>query len=241
MGMRIHIRTRMMDEDAALSGLLQLSSAALPIGAFSHSLGIEAAVDARLVVDAGTAERWIGDQLMLLWARGDAVLWLRLYAAWASNDWPAITEANDQSLAMRESQEMLLECTQTGHSLRAWLLGIAPQTLLRSCQAEHLRGLQPLSFGCAHALAAQSFALSARQGLHALGWSLLENLCAAALKLIPLGQTQGQAMLRSLALKLPLAMRIAQSGEVDEPNNFSPMLAILSARHESQYSRLFRS
>jgi len=77
--------------------------------------------------------------------------------------------------------------------------------------------------------------------LHAAGWSMLENLSAAALKLVPLGQTQAQGMLRRLSLRLPSGIDTALATDVESASNFAPMLAILSARHESQYSRLFRS
>lgn len=225
----------------SLAGMLQLSSATLPIGAFSHSLGLEAAVEAGLVRDLATAERWIGDQLERVWARGEAPLWLSLYAAWAEPDVGALEGANDRLLAMRESAEMLLECTQTGHSLRQWLLALPSIPMLQPAQRDALRQLQPVGYACVHALAARALGLSAASGLHACGWSLLENLSSAAVKLVPLGQTQGQALLRRLSLRLPQALARAQATPVDQISNFAPMLAILSAQHESQYSRLFRS
>ena len=225
----------------ALAGLLQLSSATLPIGAFSHSLGLEAAVEAAIVVDAASAERWIGDQLEWLWARAEAPLWLALYAAWGEPGASALERGNDRLLAMRESQELLLECTQTGHSLRQWLLTLPAVPQLRAEQRAVLGQLQPVAYACVHALAARALGLSAVSGLHACAWSLLENLCSAAVKLVPLGQTQGQALLRRLALRLPQALTRAQSTRPEQISNFAPMLAILSAQHESQYSRLFRS
>lgn len=225
----------------ALAGLLQLSSATLPIGAFSHSLGLEAAVDAGIVRDLPGAEGWIGDQLEWLWARAEAPLWLALYAAWGDPDVSALQRGNEQLLAMRESQELLLECTQTGHSLRQWLLTLPATPQLRPEQRELLAQLQPVAYACVHALAARSLGLSAASGLHACAWSLLENLGSAAVKLVPLGQTQGQALLRRLALRLPQILARAHSISPEQVSNFAPMLAILSAQHESQYSRLFRS
>jgi urease accessory protein len=77
--------------------------------------------------------------------------------------------------------------------------------------------------------------------LHAFGWSLIENLSIAAVKLVPLGQDDGQRLLRELALQLPhVVERVLESGS-RLPMNFAPMLAILSSAHETQYSRLFRS
>jgi urease accessory protein len=228
-------------EPRELAGLMQLGSAALPIGAFSHSLGLESAVDAGIVKDADSAARWIGDYLDLIWARGEAPLWLRLYAAWELADADELARLNDRVLAVRESSELLLECAQTGHSLRLWLLALPDLPALRDDQRTALAALQPIGFACAHALAARALGLSASTGLHACAWGLLENLTTAAVKLVPLGQTQGQAILRRMALKLPAAIATAMALAEDAVSHFAPMLAIRSARHESQYSRLFRS
>lgn len=226
---------------ACLPALLQLGSAALPIGAFSHSLGLEAAVDASVVRDAATAEHWIGDYLELCWAAGEAPLWLRLYAAWGHTDAIELAPLNDRLLAVRESSELLLECTQTGHSLRQWLLALPDLPALRQDQRAALESLQPVAYATAHALAARALGLSPLWGLHAAAWGLLENLTTAAVKLVPLGQTQGQALLRRLALRLPQAIAQSMTTADDAITHFAPMLAIRSAQHESQYSRLFRS
>lgn len=226
---------------ANLPGLLQLASAALPIGAFSHSLGLEAAVDAGVVHDAASAERWIGDHLELVWARGEAPHWLGLHAAWELPLHNALMHSNDRVLATRESAELLQESTQTGHSLRLWLLALPELTTLGADQRRVLQQLQPVAYLSVHALAARALGLSVATGLHALGWSLLENLGTAAVKLVPLGQTQGQALLRRLSLRLPAAIDRALDTPPDDACNFAPMLAIRSAQHESQYSRLFRS
>lgn len=240
--MRIHTTLAItMIDPGTLAGLLQLSSAALPIGAFSHSLGLEAAINAGCISDAASAERWIGDHLELCWARGEASRWLALYRSWEDAVPLEVERGNDSLLATRESQELLLECTQTGHSLRLWLLALPSLSALDSTRRETLAALQPVGFATVHALAARALGLSAETGLHALGWSLLENLGAAALKLVPLGQTQGQVMLRRLSLRLPAAIETARSIDPDHASTFAPMLAILSAQHESQYSRLFRS
>jgi len=222
---------------ANLCGLLQLSSAGLPIGAFSHSLGVEAAVDAGVVSDAASAERWIGDHLQLVWAAGEAPVWTALHQAWEQAEPNVLMHWNDRVLATRESAELLQESTQTGHSLRLWLLALPELTLLCADQRRVLQQLQPVAYLSVHALAARVLGLSAATGLHALGWSLLENLGTAAVKLVPLGQ----ALLRRLSLRLPAAIDRALITPVEEACNFAPMLAIRSAQHESQYSRLFRS
>lgn len=221
-------------------GLLQLASASLPVGAYSHSLGLEAAAEAGLLTDASAAEAWIEDYLHWVWARGEAPLWAALHDAWQAPAQDPVRALNDRVLASRESQELLLECTQTGHSLREWLLAL-PDTEMQPAQATLLVELQPPSYAAVHALAARALALDADAGMLALGWSVLESLCSAALKLVPLGQRQSQALLRRVALRLPAAVASAARYDADSACNAAPMLAILSAQHESQYSRLFRS
>lgn len=228
-------------DSVELAGLLQLSSAALPIGSFSYSSGLEAAHAAGLLADAAGAQAWIGAQLEQVWARGEAPLWAAAYRAWAQAELPTLRECNDRLLASRETSELLLECTQTGHSLRRWLLALPDLQCLGDTQRQTLIALEPAAYGTVHALAARALGLSEAAGLQACGWSLLENLGTAAVKLIPLGQTQGQALLRTLALRLPAAVARAQASDPALACNYAPMLAILSAQHETQYSRLFRS
>lgn len=225
----------------ALAGLLQLSSSTLPVGAFSHSLGLEAAHAAGLVHDAASAERWIGDLLCTAWATGEAPLWLAQYTAWGENDAAALQATNAWLLAMRETAELRLENEQTGRSLLQWLLALPDADALSPATRDTLAALQPCAFASVHALAARLLGVEADDGLHALGWSLAENLTMAALKLVPLGQSAAQALLRHVARELPACIAIARAIPAERARNFTPMLAILSAQHETQYSRLFRS
>ena len=230
-----------MTSQHALAGMLQLASSTLPVGAFSHSLGLESAHAAGIVRDAATAERWIDDMLEAVWAPGEAALWLALHGAWADPDADAVRAHTDWLLASRETGELRLENEQTGRSLMQWLLALPDVRTLHPQQCALLVELQPVAFASVHALAARVLGLDARTGLHALAWSLVENLVMAALKLVPLGQTAAQGLLRRLALRIPAAIDGAMAVPVAQACNFAPMLAILSSQHETQYSRLFRS
>ncbi len=244
-------------ESSQLSALLQLASAALPVGAFSHSLGLEAACEAAAVHDAASAERWIADYLALVWAGAEAPLWCAQYAAWGTLDAAMLAAGNAQLLAMRDTAEQRMESAQTGRSLALWLQSL-PE--LPACTAAHraiLHGLRQPAYASVHAGAAQMLGLDAHGGLHALGWSVAENLVTAAVKLVPLGQVAGQSILRRVAALLPalIARALEQtlkpaleptpeqapSRALDAALNFAPMLSILCARHETQYTRLFRS
>jgi urease accessory protein len=207
-----------------LSRLLQLASPALPVGAYSYSGGLEAAIDAGLVQDAASAQRWIGDVLEHSLARMEAPLMLRMIErpdpAW-----------NELFLASRETAELRAETVQMGYSLAK---------LLDSLGLEPIEE-QEITFPLAYAHAVRCWGLAAREALVAYLWAWLENQVMAALKAVPLGQTDGQKILLALGARLePLAARAAALGD-DELGNFAPRLAILSSRHETQYSRLFRS
>lgn len=197
--------------------LLQLASPTLPVGAYSYSGGLEAAIEAGIVADAASARRWIGDVLEHSVMRMEAPMLLKMIAQPQAR-W------NEEFLASRETAELRAETVQMGYSLNRLLpdLGVEP------CPYE-----EP-SFPAAYAQAARAWGIPARQALTAYLWAWLENQVMAAVKAVPLGQTDGQKML------LALGARLQDVGE-DEPGNFAPGLAILSSRHEIQYSRLFRS
>lgn len=231
----------MPSSSTATSALLQLASSTLPVGAFSHSLGLEAAHAAGLLRNSDDALRWISDHLDLVWSVGEAPWWLAAYNAWQESDIDGVTSANTWLVASRETAELRLEHTQTGRSLRQWLLGMPDADGLGALKRDALLTLDPPAFACVHALAAHMLGLDARNGLHAQAWSTAENLVMAALKLVPLGQAAAQTLLRRLARQLPETIERAFATPAQAACNFAPMLAILSCAHETQYSRLFRS
>jgi urease accessory protein len=209
-----------------LARLLQLASPALPVGAYSYSGGLEAAVEAGIVHDAASAERWIGDVLEHAVARMEApILWRMM------RDTAGMKEWNEFFLASRETAELRAETVQMGYSLARLLedLGVGKVEL------------EEPAFPAAFAFAAGAWGIDPRAALQAYLWTWLENQAMAAVKSVPLGQTEAQAMLLRLGGKLAEIAERAAAMRDDELANFAPGLAILSARHETQYSRLFRS
>lgn len=230
-----------MIDSMALPALLQLASSGLPIGGFSYSSGLESAVNCGLVHDSASAAQWIESALLQCWAVNEARVWLALNRAWAEMDGATLEKWNDWLIATRDTSELRLETSQSGRSLVLWLLKLEDLPRLDEARRQLLEQLQPIAYPCAHALAAWCLDLNVYSGLHALGWSLLEAQTSAAVRLVPLGQTQGQQILRSVGGLLPDAVQIAQSGPAEQAKSAAPMLSILSAQHEVQYSRLFRS
>ena len=203
-----------------LARLLQLASPALPVGAYSYSQGLEAAVEAGIVRDAASAERWIGDVFDFSIAAMDAPL---LFALLEQSS-PA-RELNDLYLASRETAELRAETVQMGYSLCRLLSELGMHDVPQG----------EVAFPVAFAFAARAWGIEPRAAVQAYLWSWLENQVMAAVKAVPLGQTAGQRML------LGLGSRISSVEMEMEFKNFAPGLAILSSRHETQYSRLFRS
>lgn len=220
-----------------LAGLLQLASPALPIGAFSYSQGLEAAVETGQVHDVASAHGWIEQGLDLV-ARGDAVLLLRQCQAWADGDITRVTELNHTLLALRESAELRLETEQMGGSLAR----LARELEWGSAtQREHLATLRPIALVTAYAYAATALAVAPANCLTAWLFSWVENQVAAAIKAVPLGQLGGQRILHGLRAQVAAVAERALAMADADICTFAPMLAVLSSRHETQYSRLFRS
>jgi urease accessory protein len=205
----------------SLAHLLQLASPTLPVGAYSYSQGLEAAIEAGLVKDRDTAQQWIADVLELSVARMEAQV-LRAQITAPSQ------ERNDFFVATRETAELRAETLQMGQALSRLLgdLGIALP-------------IEEPAYPTAYAFAVRHWRIDQNDAVIAYLWSWLENQVMAAVKAVPLGQTAGQKMLLELGARLETlaALQLEESAW----SNFAPGLAFLSARHETQYSRLFRS
>jgi urease accessory protein len=228
----------LVDSELALVRLLQLASPTLPIGAYSYSQGIESSVAAGVIHNAASAGEWIGDVLELVVAPGEAAMLWRLLDAGGRRDWTACATWNARYRASRETAELRAETEQMGGSLAklASELGLLDAEALAQLQC-----MTPITLPAAFALAARGLSLSAPAALTAYLWSWLENQVLAAIKTVPLGQVAGQRLLASLGARIPAAVELARSIGDEDVSAFAPGLALASCRHETQYSRLFRS
>ena len=224
---------------SALLQLMWLASPALPVGGFSYSEGLEAAVDAGRITGESDAAAWMTDQLHLSLARSDLAVCAKAFKAWQRGDEAHIAELNDWVTATRETAELRQQTQQMGRSLVEWLKnrGGTPDP-----RVARLKSLAPApTWPVAFALAAAQTGAPLREALLSFGFGWAENMVQAALKAVPLGQGAGQRVLAALVAELPAAVDHAAALMDSERQAFAPMLAILSARHETQYSRLFRS
>lgn len=221
----------------ALGRLLQLASPLLPVGAYSYSQGLEWAIEDGTVADLASARAWIGDVLDCSLGSFELPVLARLCLAWADNDTARIGHWNEVFIAARDTAESRAETLQMGYSLRRLLI------LLRDEPAplSPLQQLDPVSFPAAWACATTAWEIPPLAAGHAYAWSWLENQVSAAMKALPLGQTDGQRLLLELGANLqPLVMR-AYALPDDDISSFAPGLSIAGCRHETQYTRLFRS
>jgi urease accessory protein len=224
-------------QDSSLMQLMWLASPALPIGGFSYSECLEAAVESAQVATETEASNWLLDQLHTTLARADLTVIAQAIPAWQAQDPARIAQLNAWVLQTRESSELRAQTEQMGRSLLDWLRN---HTTAQAAQITLLATQQP-TYPLAFALAASCTGAPLRDCLltYAFGWA--ENMMQAAIKAVPLGQSAGQRILSRLTADIPAAVDAALALDDLQRQAFSPMLAILSSRHEVQYSRLFRS
>jgi urease accessory protein len=231
--------------------LYQLYSPALPVGGFTYSQGIEWAVEAGWVVDKESFRQWLLSLLDNSLATLDLPVLLRLQQACSltCNDAKTHTCTLDCQracqpdfeywvqllIASRETKELRLEERQRGAALARLLpaLGVnIPADLIRAVSSCQLAGL---------ALAANHWQITPQQNCLGYAWSWLENNITAGIKLVPLGQTDGQQLLLDIAGRIPSAVALAADVKDANVGSATPGLAIASSQHEQQYTRLFRS
>lgn len=226
----------------ALVRLLQLASPTLPVGAYSYSQGIEWAVECGRVSNEASAGDWIAGALRASPAGFEAPLLAAMMDAWSADDSPLLQTLNEAFVASRESAELRAETLQMGYSLArlAHEVGACDTAALARLDA-----LESPSFPLVWSLLARHAAIEPREAVAGYLWAWLENQAMAALKLVPLGQAAGQRLLWCIGAEIPALVEELLSRSNDDwedgLNGFAPALAIASCRHETQYSRLFRS
>ncbi|MET0279973.1 MAG: urease accessory UreF family protein [Steroidobacteraceae bacterium] len=224
-----------MADPLPLLRLLQLASPALPIGAFNFSQGLEYAIDTGWIRNGEQAREWILGVARHGIAPLDLPMLLRLHAAWSAADSSQARRLSQQLVAARETQELRAEERHMGQSLAKILVQFG---------IEAAAGWQrdpAASYGCLFALAAAHAGASAHDTAVTYLWAWAENQTIAAVKLLPLGQTEGQRILEAIRLQVPGLVATAERLSDEEIGSATPLAVMASAWHETQYTRLFRS
>ncbi len=226
-------------DDLALLGLLQLVSPALPIGAFAFSQGLESAFELAWVTDEASLGDWLEGVLEDGLTRCELPVLARLQEAWTVGDGEAIAAWDAWLAANRETAELAAEDSRLGASLARLLASL-------SLLPTDLPGDEPaLPAGAGYvtlfAWAARVRGVPLRPALLGFAWAWLENQLAVACKALPLGHTAAQRLVERLRPALVAAVDEALVLEDDALGPALPGLAMASALHETQYSRLFRS
>ena len=223
----------------ALYRLLAWLSPAYPIGGFSYSHGIETAVEEGLVINRPSLVAWLQTVLGAGTGRVDGVLFAAAWRAAEAKDWPAFDAVAERAAAWRGTSEMALESRQQGGSF----LSITRTAWLHAdLDAAHERLNGEIALPVAVALAAAAHGIALEAALEGYLHAFTANLISAAVRVVPLGQTDGQIALASLEgavhKAVAAALVVTDLGEV---GTATPLLDWCSMRHETQYTRLFRS
>ena len=219
----------------ALLRLLQLASPTLPVGAYAYSQGLEYAVHGGWVTDEAEAREWVLGLLNYNLANLDIPVLARLSKAWQAGDQSGVLCWTRFLRASRETMELRAEDRSLGVALARLLtdLGIGEA---KPWAAAHI-----VTYATLFGLAAVRWKIPVPEAAAGYLWSWCENQVAGAIKLVPLGQTAGQRILAHCAVAIPGAVRQGLALADGAVGAAVPGLAIASARHETQYTRLFRS
>ncbi|RMX08706.1 urease accessory protein UreF [Corticibacter populi] len=215
--------------------MLQLASATLPVGGFTYSQGLEWAVEAGWVDDEASFRQWQYEQIHETLAHLDWPVLQRLYQACATGAAEDFARWGEFLLANRETQELRTEERQRGAALARMLDG------WQLCQAPAWRSAAALTQASGMAWLGWHWQMPPRELALAYGFGWLEGAVMAGVKLVPFGQQAAQTLLAELSATLAEALEAALALGDDELGGGLPLVAIASARHETQYTRLFRS
>jgi urease accessory protein len=221
--------------DNSLLRLLHLVSPTLPTGAFSYSQGLEWAVEKGWIFDMQSLESWLHDVAQHSMVHVDIPLLQRMYRAVERSDSAELESLIELLLACRETSELQEEEQTRGRAMATLLhsLGIMDGLIAK----ELLKGSQLAGY----VYAAQKWQIPLHQAAQGYLWAWLENQVITGIKIVPLGQTQGQQILLHLSSELPAMVEIGLAIEDADIGASSPSFALACSLHESQYTRLYRS
>ena len=229
------------EESEALSALYRLMtwlSPAFPIGAFSYSSGIEWAIEAGDITDAKSLKRWLAVMLGMGGGFCDAVFFVHAHHAITQKDDALLREVAELAAAFAPSKERFLETTAQGQAFLATAREAWPcpalNRLLKVWDG-------PLALPVAVSVACAGHGVPLTLAIHTYLQSLMANLISAGVRLIPLGQTEGQRLIAALESDIAATAQRALIASLDDAGTSAFRADLASMHHETQYTRLFRS
>lgn len=241
--LKSHLSAPIQEADPNASiRLWQLISPALPIGAYAYSQGLESAIEKNWLNNEEEVQTWISGILNDSLSHLDAPVLARLYQAWQEEDSETVNQWNQFLLACRESSELYHEDQQMGRALWRLLNDLLDNTDRHSDTIRELiKQIDRPGYVTIFALASSLWNIPMADAIRGFLWAWCENQVAAAIKLVPLGQTAGQRILTSLIQDINQGVSKALQLNDHEIGSVAPGFSIACAQHEVQYSRLFRS
>jgi len=224
--------------EKALYRLMAWLSPAYPVGAFSYSSGIEWAVEAGDITDAGTLKRWLSVMMADGGGYCDAILFVHAHRAAAAGDETALLDVAELAAAFAPTKERHLETTAQGNAFVEATRAAWPCAAL-----DRLKAIWdgPVAYPVAVAVAAAGHGIALAPALSAYLQAVAANWVSAGVRLVPLGQTDGQRVLAALEEVIAATAQRALAASLDDLGSAAIRADLASARHETQYTRLFRS
>ena len=227
-------KTIIMADKDALYRLLSWLSPNYPVGAFAYSHGLEYAVETGRVTDLDSLVEWVETALLYGTGRIDGVLFRDAYKAVEKQDWKNLDDLIELGAAFQPTAEIALESLSQGDAFvkatrKAW-----PAPALNRLEGG-------VVYALAVGIACAAHHIPVRDGLSGYFHAFAANLVSAGVRLIPLGQSDGQAAIAALAPSVDKATTRAMTIALDDLGSAAPLFDLNSMHHETQYTRLFRS
>ena len=224
--------------------LLQLASPTLPVGGYSYSEGLESLVGGGAIADFTSLNNWLLDCLNFGAIRLEAALSIRAYRAIKTEDLDSLIYWNNWGTAAKETEELRQQSWQMGRALVKLFLAMENSgeiELIKELEKAVKADSNFCNYAIAFGLTAAFWQIDLENTVLSYLHSWATNIINAGVKLIPLGQTQGQKLLLNLQPQIISTAREVLELKDDDLSSCSWGLSLASMVHETEYSRLFRS
>lgn len=246
--MAITTMTDAITDTAALYRLLAWLSPSFPVGAYTYSHGLEWAIEDGTVHGASDLQRWLDDVLRHGSGRNDAILLARVHEAFRAGDLGLCREIAELSVAQQPSKERHLETTAQGTAFvsavtQAWPVADAQASarLAEFARPDGQNHIAMWSYPVAVGIFSAAHGIPMRPAVHGALHAFAANLVSAAVRAVPLGQTDGQRVIAALEPVITQVSEEALSASLDDIGSSSFRADIASQKHETQRTRLFRT